>query len=856
MVTVIPKARIIMERKKTKRRYVVILTVFFILQYLIITRFGQYIYGSTLDWESQHYKIPEYFRTLFYSTGDLFPDFAPHLGAGQNIYNLSYYGLFNPVIMLSYLLPFVPMKYYIIVSTLALVYASTLLLYRWLLGHFTDKSAAVTAMLFVLASPVLFHTHRHIMFINYMPFLILALMGVDEYFNKGKKWLISLSVCLVCLMSYFFSIGAIASIVLYGIYIYLRRNEKITFKGFMKDGIKFLLPVFLGILMAAFLLVPTFIALLSGRAEGGTTVDILSLFIPTLREDNILYSTYALGLTSLSIFSLFYCVLKLKRAKRLLGIVLILILIFPIFIYVLNGMMYVNSKVLIPFLPMYMLAVASCMRDMFFRKKADWTCIAVFTVFAIIMIVRNYDKWVLILEFTITILSLVLFNLTKKRRFLVVSTSIVSLVAFFSAQFTDTLVDPMETVVQQNTDTLIEYALENDPSMYRINDRTGGLDIANRIISPNHYVSSIYSSLSNQNYAEFYYEGIGNEIRNRSRGQLSNPFNTVFDLYMGNKYRVQKNKKNTLGYEKVTTDGELTLYKTDDCLPIAYTNDKIMPLEQFEELSYPYNAEALLNYVIVEDAPRCDYSTAISPLDELDYKIGEMRDVSVDRTDDTITLKSKNGGEITLNLIDPIKNKLLFIEFTLDNNNLWYVGDNHISINGNVNKLSYKGWKYHNGNHTFQYTVSYKNLDDISIKLKKGTYVIKDLKLYTADYEEFVSGTDDVCEVVFDKEKTRGDVMEGTVVADSSGYLNMSIPYDKGFNIYIDGAKTEYEMTDTAFIGCKISAGEHKVRIEYTAPFAGVSKVISLASFAVFAVVLWNDVRKRKESYSTAQNIE
>ena len=31
------------------------------------------VYGSTMDWSSQHYPIPEYFRTLFYSTHDPFP---------------------------------------------------------------------------------------------------------------------------------------------------------------------------------------------------------------------------------------------------------------------------------------------------------------------------------------------------------------------------------------------------------------------------------------------------------------------------------------------------------------------------------------------------------------------------------------------------------------------------------------------------------------------------------------------------------------------------------------------------------------------------------------------------------------
>ena len=42
------------------------------------------------------------------------------------------------------------------------------------------------------ATPLLFHSHRHIMFINYMPFLILGLMGIDLYFDKKKSWLLIL----------------------------------------------------------------------------------------------------------------------------------------------------------------------------------------------------------------------------------------------------------------------------------------------------------------------------------------------------------------------------------------------------------------------------------------------------------------------------------------------------------------------------------------------------------------------------------------------------------------------------------------------------------------------------------------
>ena len=67
-----------------------------------------------MDWISQHSVIPDYFRKQFYETGNLFPEFAMNLGGGQNIYNYSYYGLYSPLFLLSYALPFVKMSTYVI----------------------------------------------------------------------------------------------------------------------------------------------------------------------------------------------------------------------------------------------------------------------------------------------------------------------------------------------------------------------------------------------------------------------------------------------------------------------------------------------------------------------------------------------------------------------------------------------------------------------------------------------------------------------------------------------------------------------------------------------------------------------
>lgn len=157
-----------------------------VLCWLFVMQYG--VFGSKVDWISQHSVIPDYFRQRFYATGDLFPDIAWNLGGGQNIYNFSYYGLFSPVILLSYLLPFVEMDHYIMFTSILSFSASSFLFYQWLKRNLSDRVLSrAAAVLFTLATPLLYHSYNQLMFVNYMPFLCLALLGVDAYCQKRKK---------------------------------------------------------------------------------------------------------------------------------------------------------------------------------------------------------------------------------------------------------------------------------------------------------------------------------------------------------------------------------------------------------------------------------------------------------------------------------------------------------------------------------------------------------------------------------------------------------------------------------------------------------------------------------------------
>lgn len=126
------------------------------------------LFGSEGDWFSQHVAIAEQYRTAFYETGNLFPDWLP-LGAGSNSYDFSYYGFLRPDVLISFLLPGVPMTYIISGYAILELAIGTLLCYFWLKRHVSLSFFAFLGATLYSFAACFFHAHRQIMFVNYMP---------------------------------------------------------------------------------------------------------------------------------------------------------------------------------------------------------------------------------------------------------------------------------------------------------------------------------------------------------------------------------------------------------------------------------------------------------------------------------------------------------------------------------------------------------------------------------------------------------------------------------------------------------------------------------------------------------------
>ena len=345
---------------------ILILVILFIV--FLTTKFSN-VFGSNTDWINQHTVIPDYFRQMFYKTGKLIPDFALNYGAGQNIFNLSYYGLLSPLILPSYLLPFISMPLYITIVNIIILIASSILFYNWLKSHNYDNfTSLITSLVFILAAPFIFHMHRHIMFVNYMPFLIMSLIGVDKLIKENKKTFLIISVFLMIMTSYYYSVCGILVVGIYYLYQYFSHNLKFVCKDFFINVLKFVGIILVSVLLSSVLLLPTLNTLLLGRGDSSTNISLLSLFVPYLKIHKIFCGTYAIGVTFIGFIAVLYLFFTKKRANVITATIVCIVLFLPIFRYLLNGGLYLREKCFIPFLPLICYFIAVFLKNLFDNK--------------------------------------------------------------------------------------------------------------------------------------------------------------------------------------------------------------------------------------------------------------------------------------------------------------------------------------------------------------------------------------------------------------------------------------------------------------------------------------------------------
>lgn len=807
--------------KHKKFLYPCILAAFTLfLMYLTVP--GGYLFGSNTDWFSQHVGIADYFRKTFYEQGTLFPDYSV-LGAGSNFYSYAYYGYLRPDILIGCLLPMISMKYIIIAYSIAGVTAAVLLFYLFLRRHEMEPFYCFLGGLFFACSNCFFQAHMQIMFVNYLPFLLLALLCIDRMRETGKMGGLILSLFFIYLHSFYFSISCIAVCFLY---LWTQGMNRASF-------LRFLIGVCVSISMAGVLLLPTAYVLLENKKDAGVTYlyEILGVN-PTLKT--LLYSRYGCGVSLTALYTLFLGIRR--KDTRRLSVILFLCMTVNLVSYLLNGTLYVRGKILIPFLPLILLLCTQILRELL--QGRDTHSLFLYGL-CLLPFVFQKPNTLMLLDAAL-LLSFVIFPRKRVRPALSLILVLAPALLYIQTGRTDLFVP-----AQDKRQTL--FSSEEIAEVYQ--DQNSRFDCLVEPLANVNYLSvpwarksSVYSSTTNTLYSRFFYDIMKNTIRINNRVALLPDANPFFESLMGVRYLETHKDKVPYGYqilkEKTDADGSYVLAENPNVQPLAYASFQLMGEEAFDRLEYPYTLDTIANNTIIPQKTDGQYSSQISPVSSEELFDGALSVKHTRNKDQSLTFHLSEETTCVVPLKTSMAEKILLLSFEVESLDGKEVS---ISINHSKNKLSDKNAPYPNRNQTFYYILSSnQDWDSLKVTFSAGRYSLRNLKIYQMDGKQL--GNRSTIPAVLE-ETEKKEVLKGTITLEQDGYFVTSLPYQKGYTALVDGEVCEIQVVNKAFVGFPLKKGSHEITLLFHAPWKKAGILFSVIGWGGFLLLFYRGKR-------------
>lgn len=147
----------------------------------------------------------------------------------------------------------------------------------------------------------------------------------------------------------------------------------------------------------------------------------------------------------------------------------------------------------------------------------------------------------------------------------------------------------------------------------------------------------------------------------------------------------------------------------------------------------------------------------------------------------------------------------------------------------------------------------------VSFELKGETptgYVrLSAADLNTVLYESLA---DKVTSQSFEIEKITDRHISGRVTAGENQTLFFSIPYDKGWDVLVDGERVEAAKIGDAFLAVPLTPGDHEISLTFTPVGFSEGMILSFVGFGIFVgiCVLSPFIRKKRKQWENRKNEE
>lgn len=346
----------------------------------------------------------------------------------------------------------------------------------------------------------------------------------------------------------------------------------------------------------------------------------------------------------------------------------------------------------------------------------------------------------------------------------------------------------------------IKKTQENDSDIYRMDKtftRTGG-NICN-IESLGFGYSAIaqYNSTNNVEVAEL--------LRNLgvSGDTTVTPFTSVLpvDSLLGVKYVYSFYP--LVGYQLIEENviGENDLYKNEYWLPIGYQMKGTKDAEH-ESADVFEAQEALYKEILGENV-------------EL-YTKNEISSYNTDFQQWTEwEVQVKNAGPLYVYFSQGQPNMEIYLNDNLVTKNVWY--DNSIRYLGDFSKGEIVKIRVETSGSAYQ--------EDYGIQIK------------TLNLDALGKAVNEIQKQTCSVKEMRKGVLKAEFTSSEEAEIMLTIPYEKGWKIKVNGEQKEYEKVNQCFIGVNVPEGKSEIEMTFTPPGKNLGILITAISILVYIFI-------------------
>lgn len=764
------------------------------------------------DLRLQHLVFLNYLKNIFTGDASIFYSFSA--GMGNSMLSTIIFYCVSPINLL--LLLFKDIRYaimFIYIVKISLAGLTMFMLLKKKTGR-DSFSTVLFASCYAVSSFVINYFFC-VFWFDVLYFAPLVVMGIDKMFENKKinlLYIISLGMAIMCNIQMGFGL-CVFSVVYYLYSLYVNYNIKTDLKKIKQLSVVFIISS----LCAGTISIGALLGFMNDYAKISAARDMqVTTAAGTTNILHVLKNLFTVGNLKTDYFNNFepyvYCGLIVtffsmlylfnnnidkKKRNGALGVFLVFCISFSI--NFINLFWHVSSPVLLNYrysiyLGLFLTIIAyECYLDKEKLNKKDIVLLSVFLFVAFfVMLAFSLDTYVIhTFVFLILIFGLILYTKNKKKKLEWLLFLVVLIEIGFNGYLSIYTADDLPMGKYSSYDDLKKIASYNEfTDDYRVMYGYTYTDNTNDTLLLNKNSSlRFFSSILSGDLAVFFDRNFTNVGNNNYR--VSAFDSPILTSILGNRYFYILSEFNNGIYKKLDSY-EITSY---DYEKAKIDTKHVYLYENPYALSLGYVIENDIDYE--KDMDLVDYQNAImNAFTGRDYNILSRLNYT-DVQDSEFCVNSTYTSCKSYDIVNDSKNILtyvysLFNRYRVNNNAKHYLDINKPLLVSAID-------------------------DSINVNVEyEGNLDYEKFAVMTYNEDELLDSLSYLRENMLTDIKIDKNIMTGKVNTSKDGILFLSIPYEKGFEILVDGDKVDYyDLLDGSFIGLDIVRGEHDIEVKY-----------------------------------------